>query len=315
MSAKQDRKLISIVTPCFNEDECLEECYSRVKEVFETQLPDYDYEHIFCDNRSSDNTVPILRRLAKDHRVKVILNSRNFGPLPSTFNGIMAASGDAVMALLPADLQDPPELLPQFVREWEAGNEIVYGLRTDRAESVTMTTFRKIYYKLVRWASFIDIPENAGSFQLIDRKVVDALAQFTDYYPHIPNMIASCGFNSKAIPYSWEKRYAGETKNKIKNLVHEALNSLISYSHIAIRLCLACGVGSLVASVFTMFGALILKFFIPGHEETSLLFPAIFLLASVQMLIMGIIGEYVSAIHYQVRKRPLVIESERINFG
>jgi glycosyltransferase involved in cell wall biosynthesis len=207
------RKLISVVTPCFNEELTVTECYEAVKRIFPEQLPQYDYEHIFCDNASTDRTAELLRDLAaRDPRVKVILNSRNFGPANSLFNGIINASGDAVLTMLPADLQDPPELLPTFVKHWEEGYEIVYGIRQTREESRLMVGIRKLFYRLVKRFADVSIPPDVGEFQLVDRCVIQALRQFDDHYPYIRGMIASCGFRSKGVPFTWRKRKRGFSK-------------------------------------------------------------------------------------------------------
>src|SRR3954471_19117007 len=162
------KSLISIVTPCWNEEDSIEDCYNAVRRIIEEQLPDYDHEHIFSDNCSSDATVPILKRLAaQDRRVKIIVNARNFGPLNSNFNALMAATGDAVVVFLPADLQDPPELIPQMVARWREGYEVVYGIRQKREEGFLLRSTRKVYYRLVSKFANITIPVDVGEFQLI----------------------------------------------------------------------------------------------------------------------------------------------------
>src|SRR5687768_5551580 len=164
------RKLISVVTPCFNEQDNVGDCYRAVRALFETELAGYDYEHVFCDNASADNTPDQLAALAAaDPRVKVIFNARNFGPFRSMFNGILSTSGDAVLLFLPCDLQDPPDVLPEMVRLWEAGNEVVVGVRAKREESFLLRNVRRAYYRTVRALAEVDIPVNAGEFQLVDR--------------------------------------------------------------------------------------------------------------------------------------------------
>jgi len=312
------RKLISIVTPVYNEEVNVEDCYHAVKQVFERDLADYDYEHIFCDNVSTDNTVPILRRLAAESpQVKVILNARNFGILRSAFNGLMSASGDAVVALFPADLQDPPELIVEFVRRWEQGYEVVYGVRRKRQENALMRAVRRMYYRALHSLANVDVPMNVGSFQLIDRVVVEALRRFDDCDPHIPSMIASCGFASTGVPYTWRARRKGATKNRLYHLIDEALNGMISFTRVPMRLCMLVGLIlaalSLGFSLFSLVAALVYyrKVAPPG---IATLIVAMFFFAGVQLFFVGVIGEYISAIHFQVRKRPLVIERERINF-
>src|SRR4051794_12688138 len=173
------RPLISIVTPCYNEADNLEDCYQAVRRVFSEDLPDCDYEHVFCDNASTDGTPEALRALAvRDRRGKVILNARNFGPFCSMFNGLLSTRGDATLVMLAADLQDPPDVIPEFVKRWRDGHEVVYGIRQQREEGFVMRLARRVYYRVVSRCADITIPVDVGEFQLIDRVVVDALRQF-----------------------------------------------------------------------------------------------------------------------------------------
>jgi len=177
-------KKISIITPCFNEEQNVEQCYEQLRDVMNVKLPHYKYEHIFADNSSSDNTVKILRGIAsRDKRVKVIVNSRNVGPFRNMWNAMKSATGDAVVPLLPADLQDPPELIPEFVIRWESGDMVVYGIRKNRQESLLMRALRNIYYRVIwRFADSV-IPRNAGEFLLADRRVVESSLVVDDTYP------------------------------------------------------------------------------------------------------------------------------------
>ena len=187
--------------------QCAAECHEAVRELFRDELSEYDYEHVFCDNFSKDRTASILRELAAaDPHVKVIFNSRNFGGSRSLFNGILSTSGDATMCYLPADLQDPPEMIPPMVAHWENGYEVVYGIRSKREEGLILRSIRRAYYALVSRLAEIDIPENVGEFQLVDRCVVDALRGFDDYYPYVRGMIASCGFKTASVEYTWKAR-------------------------------------------------------------------------------------------------------------
>jgi len=313
------KKVISIITPCYNEEMNVEDCYRAIRDVFERDLPGYDYEHVFCDNVSTDDTVPILRKLAAaDPRVKIILNARNFGILRSTFNGLMSATGDAVVALFPVDLQDPPELIAEFVRHWEQGYEVVYGIRAERQENVIMRSVRRAYYRIVHRLANVNVPVNVGSFQLLDRVVVEALRQFEDHDPHIPSMIASCGFKSTGIPYTWRARQKGVTKNRLYNLIDEGLNGMISFTRIPMRLCMLGGLILSALSIgfagFSLISSLVYYRQIAPPGIPTLIV-SIFFFSGVQLFFVGVIGEYISSIHFQVRKRPLVIERERINFG
>ncbi len=311
------KKIISIVTPCFNEETNVAPCYLAIKQLFEGPLAKYDYEHIFCDNASSDNTLLLLKGLAaQDSRVKVIVNARNFGALRSNYNGVLATTGDAVLVFLPADLQDPPEVIPEMVKHWEDGHEIVYGIRAERQEGLLLRTARRAFYRLVRRMADIDVPVDAGEFQLIDRKVVNSLRGFEDYYPYIRGMIASCGFRRIGVPYTWKKRQRGYSKARFYHLIDQALNAIISLSNVPMRLCMSFGF--LVACLSILWGCLGLGWHLI-HGRTAeagipTLIAAVFFFSGLQLFFFGVLGEYISAIHFQVRKRPLVIERERINF-
>ena len=313
------KKVISIVTPCFNEEGNVTPCYLAIKQLFEGPLAKYDYEHVFCDNASSDNTVLLLKGLAaQDPRVKIIVNARNFGALRSDYNGVLATAGDAVIVFLPADLQDPPEVIPELVGHWEAGNEIVYGIRAQREEGLLMRTARRIFYRLVRRMADIDVPVDAGEFQLIDRKVVDTLREFEDYYPYIRGMIASCGFRRVGVPYTWKARERGYSKARYYHLIDQALNAIISLSNVPMRLCMFFGFAIAMLSILIGFFGLIMNLIY--YQQIApvgipTLIVAVFFFSGLQLFFFGVLGEYISAIHFQVRKRPLVIERERINFG
>lgn len=316
-----ERKCISIITPCYNEMDNIIPCYDAVRTIFEQALPHYDYEHLFCDNSSSDKTPDILRALAAaDHRVKVILNARNFGPSRSAFNGMMAATGQAVLLFLPVDLQDPPELLPDFVEKWEQGFEVVYGIRTSREEGWLLRKTRTIYYHAVATLADITIPRDVGDFQFIDRIVVEALRKFDDYHPYLRGMVASCGFRAFGVEYAWKARQRGVSKNRLYHLVDQGLNGLVSFTNLPMRLCMFSGlILSAVSILYALvtFCATLLYRIIRGEPiapaGVPTLIVAIFFFSGVQLFFLGLLGEYVSAIHSQVRKRPLVVERERIN--
>ena len=311
------RPLVSVITPCFNEEPNLEECHRTLKDVFERELPDCTLEHIFCDNASTDGSVEVLRRLAsQDPTVRVVVNARNYGPFRSTFNGLRHAQGDAVVVLFAADLQDPPEVIAQFVREWREGADVVWGVRSKREEGLLMRSVRKVYYRMVSRFAGIDIPLDVGEFQLIDRKVLAALLEHDDYYPYIRGMIANCGFRTKAVPYVWRARKRGFSKNRLYNLVDQGLNGMISFTNLPMRI--AMFAGFTIALLSFLYAAYTMIFNLITHGSLTVpgiptLIVALFFFGGVQLMFLGIIGEYVSAIHFQVRKRPLVVERERIN--
>lgn len=312
------RKKIGIVTPCFNEEDNVVPCYEAVRDLFAGPLKDYDYEHLFCDNSSTDRTVEVLREIAgKDPRVRVIVNARNFGALRNIFNGLTAVGGDAIVPMLAADLQDPPEVIVTFVEHWEAGHQVVYGIRDKREEFWLMTAMRRLFYTAVnRWSLFY-IPPNAGEFQLIDRVVANHLAEFDDSFPYVRGMIAYCGFTTIGMPYTWKRRKRGFSKSNASSLIEQGLNGIISFSTAPMRLALFAGVVIAALSLLAAFVMLVINLIYyrqlapPG---IPLLTVALFFFSGIQLCFIGILGEYILAIHSQVRKRPNVIERERINF-
>jgi glycosyltransferase involved in cell wall biosynthesis len=310
--------LISIVTPCFNEEENIHTCHQAVKDLFSQTLSDYEYEHIFCDNASTDKTVLLLEEIAaQDPRVKVIVNSNNFGFLRSMFNGVISSSGDAVVPFLPADLQDPPELIPEFVKFWEQGYKVVYGQRDKREEAFYKILARKLYYKFITSFAKTKIPLDAGEFQLIDRKVVDALKLFDDYEPYLRGMIATCGFKSIGVKYLMKRRKNGTAKGGLRLLLDLGLNGIVSTTAIPIRFGLVVGFIMSFLSIGWAFLNLILYLFtdtLHMTEGMTSVLIGLFLLSGLQIFFISLVGEYVASIHAQVRKGPIVIEDRRINF-
>lgn len=311
-------KTISIISPCFNEVDNVVACRDAVQALFQPggPLESYACEHIFADNASTDGTVELLRAMAKqDSSIKVILNARNFGPFRSNFNALRAATGDAVLVFLPVDLQDPPEMIAQFVRLWESGMEVVAGARANREESFALRFCRGTFYRIVRALSEIDIPVDVGEFQLIDRKVWEAVVQHDDHYPYIRGIIASVGFKRVIVPYTWTARKRGLSKNNLPRLIDQALNGIFSFTNVPMRLCTFAGIAMAAACFLYALVSVSLWFAWPNiaPRGTTTLIVALFFLSGVQMSFLGILGEYVTSIHAQVRKRPLVVERERLN--
>lgn len=309
-------KTISVVTPCYNEELNVEDCYNSVKAIFTEHLPGYRCEHIFADNASTDGTVEILRRLAAaDPNVKVVVNSRNFGPFRSMFNALRHASGDAVVVFMPADQQDPPELIPEMVRHWENGIEVVAGARINREEAWALRTCRRIFYRMVHMFSEIDIPADVGEFQLIDRKVWEVVVSHHDQYPYLRGIIASAGFRRLIIPYTWRARKRGISKNNVLSLIDQALNGFFSFTNAPLRF--ASFLGSFIAAlafIYAIFSILYWVFFPDAAPRgTATIIAAVFFFSGVQLLFIGLLGEYITAIHAQVRRGPIVVERERIN--
>lgn len=309
-------KTISVVSPCFNEEENVEICYQTVKQIFAKELPEYRLEHIFVDNSSTDRTPEILRRLAAgDPNLKVVLNARNFGPFRSTFNGLRYATGDAVLVMLPVDLQDPPELIPQFVRHWEKGIDVVAGARSTREETLLMRMSRGIFYWIVNTLSDFRLSPDVGEFQLIDRKVLRAVLAHNDHYPYIRGIIASCGFTRLEMPYTWKARKRGVSKYNLARLTDTALNGIFSFTKAPLRFCTLTGFVMSAFCILFAFASVLFYLFAPNMAPrgTTTLIVALFFLSGIQLVFIGMLGEYVMAIHSQVRGGPMVIERERIN--
>ncbi|MGC1427342.1 MAG: glycosyltransferase family 2 protein [Albidovulum sp.] len=309
-------KKISIVSPCFNEEDNVETCYETVKAIFERDLPGYEREHIFVDNASSDRTVEILRAIAaKDPCVRVVVNARNFGVYRSTFNGLRHASGDATLCMLPVDLQDPPELLPDFVKLWESGYDVVAGARSTREEGFVLRTARKTFYRIVNALSDFELSPDVGEFQLIDRKVLNAVLSHNDHYPYIRGIIASVGFKKVIIPYTWKARKRGVSKHNLMMLIDQALNAIFAFTKAPMRFCTFAGIG--IAALCMLFSIFSVVAYFMGIGDaprgTTTIIVSLFFLSGIQLLFIGMLGEYITAIHNQVRGGPTVIESELIN--
>jgi glycosyltransferase involved in cell wall biosynthesis len=312
-------KTISIITPCYNEQLNVRDCYEAVRRLFAGELVDYRREHIFCDNASTDETLSILKEIAAaDPSVKIIVNARNFGPLKNTYNGVMASSGDAVLLFLPADLQDPPELIPQFVKLWEAGSEIVFGIRAEREEGWLMRSIRNAYYRVLTRFSEIKVPPGVGDFQLVDRRVVEAMREVQDGYPFMRMMTFECGGRAVGVPYTWRARKKGHSKNRTGALIDQALNGLVSFTTAPLRLGLFIGfVISFLSILYAIVNLIVGLVLYQRLTEPGImtLIVAMFFFSGVQLFFIGLVGEYVLAIYGQVREKPVVFERERINFS
>jgi glycosyltransferase involved in cell wall biosynthesis len=310
-------KTISIITPCFNEEAGIRECYEIIKQVIDKELPGYGREHIFCDNASTDRTVLILKEIASfDPSVKVIVNSRNFGILRNNYNGVLASSGDAVVLFMPADLQDPPQLIPAFVKQWESGCEIVYGIRAEREEPFLLRNARKAYYRLLSRISYINYPPNVGDFQLVDRKVVESMKLIDDAQPFMRMMPFEIGFKSVGIAYTWRARKHGVSRNAFFQMIDQGLNGLISFSNAPVRLALWAGFATSAISILYALWVFLSTIFGWTKAESGIptMILAVFFFGGIQLLFLGIIGEYILAIFNQVRRKPIVFERERVNF-
>jgi glycosyltransferase involved in cell wall biosynthesis len=310
------KKTISILTPCYNEEANITLLVDAVKKIFET-LPEYNYEHVFIDNHSTDGSLKILKGIAQnDKNVKIIVNARNFGWIRSPFYGLVQCKGDAVVYLV-ADFQDPVELILDFIKKWEEGYEIVIGVKTQSKENALMFGVRKFFYNLLSSASDGEpIIKNFTGFGLYDQKFIEILGGLDDQYPYLRGLVTEIGFNRFEIPYTQPKRFAGKTSSNFFKLYDVAMLGFTSHSKLPLRLSAFVGFFSAIVSFLVAVGYFIYKL-IYWYEFQIGMAPmviGIFFFSSVQLFFIGIIGEYIGAIHTQIRKRPLVIEKERINF-
>ena len=309
------QKLISVVTPCFNEEGNLEELAARIRAVFEG-LP-YDYEHILIDNDSTDGTPGVLRAMAaRDARIKVIFNNRNFGHIRSPHHAVMEARGDAIVVLV-SDLQDPPELILDYLRKWEEGFPIVLGEKTNSEESRLFFMLRKIYYRVVNRLSDAPLLENVTGAGLYDRKVIEMFRAIDDPYPYTRGLIGELGYPVARIPFVQPRRKSGITKNNFYTLFDIAMLGVTSHSKVPLRLATMLGFLMSFLSFVAGFGYLIYKLIYWDSFSVGVapLVIGLFFISSVQLMFLGIVGEYIGAIHTQVRRRPLVTERERLNFN
>jgi glycosyltransferase involved in cell wall biosynthesis len=308
-------KLISVITPCYNEEGNAEALYLAVKDVF-ASLPQYTYEHIFIDNASCDRTVEVLKGLAaKDPAVKVIVNARNFGHIRSPHHALLQSRGDASIIIV-ADLQDPPAMIKDFLQKWEEGYKVVIGVKTQSEESFAMFAVRKSYYNLIKKLSDIELVKNYTGFGLYDKVVIDIIKKIDDPYPYFRGMISDIGFESYKFEYTQRKRKRGITSNNFYTLYDMAMLGITNHSKVPLRLATMLGFAvsalSLLAAVLYFVAKVIFWYDFP--MGTAPLVIGLFFFSSVQLFFIGIIGEYIGAIHTQVLKRPLVVEKERIGF-
>src|SRR5271155_5167107 len=308
-------KLISVVSGCYNEEENVRECYEQVKKVFQ-EIGRYRYEHIFIDNASKDGTVAILREIAaKDKNVKVIINARNFGHIRSPHHAMLHARGDAVISVV-SDLQDPPELIKEFIKKWEEGFLVVIAVKADSEESPLFFAIRKLYYEMVSRLAEIELNKNTTGFGLYDRRFIDILAEIDDPYPYFRGLVSEIGFPAAKIPYHQPARRRGITSNNFYRLYDMAMLGITNHSKVPLRLATMVGFAVSFLSLGVAMGYLVWKLLYWDSFSLGLapLVIGLFFFGSVQLFFIGILGEYIGAIHTQVQKRPHVVELERINF-
>jgi len=307
---------LSIVSGCFNEEENVRELWQRITRVMADQLPNYTYELIIIDNCSTDRTPEILREMCKeDKRVKAIFNNRNFGHIRSGYHAIQQASGEAIVCMA-SDLEDPPEMIPEFVRKWEEGWKIVLAQKTSSAEFFVMHWVRKTYYYLINRLSEVPLVKNVTGFGIYDKRVIDDIKRIGDPYPYLRGLICDLGYPQYLIPFHKPVRKRGFTKNNFYTLYDLGMLGITNHSKVPLRLAVfaGCGVGIisfLVALAYLVYKLLYWERFQAGAAPIVL---GIFFLGSVQLFFIGILGEYIGSIYTQVLRRPPVIERERINF-
>ena len=308
-------KLISIMTPCFNEEANVENVYRQVKEVLKT-LPEYNYEHVFIDNASTDRTVNILKKIAKDDKnVKIIVNVRNFGHIRSPYYGALQCKGDAIISVV-ADLQDPPEMIKEFIKKWEEGFKIVIGVKNKSKENKLMFLIRKMFYYIMVQIADTEQIKNFYGFGLYDKQFIDVLRNLDEPYPYFRGLVSELGFQRVEIPYTQPKRKKGKTKNNFYTLYDNAMLGFVNHSKVPLRLASFIGFSISLLSFLVAIGYLIYKLLYWQNFQLGIapLVIGIFFFGGVQLFFLGMIGEYIGAIFTQVKKRPLVIEKERINF-
>lgn len=309
-------KKVSIMIPCYNEEENVVPMSEGITELFEKQLTQYDWELVFIDNDSKDNTRPLLREICgKNSHIKAIFNAKNFGQFNSPYYGILQTTGDCTISMV-CDFQDPIELIPQYLQEWENGYKIVIGIKTSSKENKIMYALRSAYYKLIKKFSDVEQIEHFTGSGLYDREFVEVLRELDDPTPFLRGIVAELGYKRKEIPYQQPERRAGKTHNNWYSLYDAAMLSFTSYTKVGLRLCTFFGIGCGVLSFIIGMVYLILKLIYWDRMSAGMapVLIGVFFIGAVQLFFIGFIGEYIMSINQRVMKRPLVIEEERINF-
>lgn len=309
------KQCISIVTPCYNESENIEELIQRIRAVM-SQFSHYDYEHLLIDNASKDDTVEKIKRIAtEDPRIRLIVNCRNFGHIRSPVHGVFQASGDAVIVMA-SDLQDPPEMIPEFLKHWEAGFKVVIGVKPKSRETPLMFLLRRSYYRIIGKMSDVPLIENFTGFGLYDREAIETIRSLNDPYPYFRGLIAELGYPRVEIPFEQPRRIRGVTKNNFYTLYDLAMLGITSHSKLPLRLATMIGFALSFLSLLIAVGYGLAKLILWNSFSLGIapLVVGLFFFGSVQLFFIGLLGEYIGAIHTQILKRPLVVEKERVNF-
>ena len=309
-------KTVSIVVPCYNEEENVIPLSEAIIQEFEKKLPEYNYEIIFIDNDSKDRTREYLRRLCeKNPRIRAIFNAKNFGQFNSPYYGLLQATGDCAI-LMAADFQDPVEMIRPFVDGWEEGYKIVIGIKTKSKESKIMYFLRSCYYRMIKKLSDVEQIEHFTGFGLYDKKFIQVLQNLDDPTPFLRGIVAELGFRRKEIEYTQPQRRAGKTSNNFYRLFDAAMLSVTSYTKVGLQIATLLGMFSSVVSILIAIIYLVMKLiywdrFAAGMAPVLI---GMFVLGSIQLFFIGLIGEYVLSINARTMRRPLVVEEERINF-
>jgi polyisoprenyl-phosphate glycosyltransferase len=307
---------VTVMTACYNEEENVREVYERIRTVMQAQVG-YNYHHLFIDNASKDRTVEILREIAaSDPNVRVIVNTRNFGPTRSPYHAFLTAEGQAVIPTV-ADLQDPPELIEQFLRKWEQGYKVVIGIKSSSEESRHMFRVRRLYYWLIgKLSSDVELIPNFTGYGLYDREVIECFRETDELAPYFRGLLCEFGYERAEIEYVQPARKHGVTKNSLYALYDQAMLGITNHSRIPLRLATMAGFAIAILALVVALVYLILKivFWNSMQLGTAPLVIGIYFFGAVQLFFIGVLGEYIGSIHTQVQKRPRVVERERINF-
>ena len=309
-------KKISVMIPCYNEEENVEPISKAIIDVFKTQLSNYDYEILFIDNDSQDKTREILRRMCEeDKHIKAIFNAKNFGQFNSPYYGMLQTTGDCTISMV-CDFQDPVEMIPKCVAEWEKGYKIVIGIKTSSKENKLLYWFRSMYYKFIKKFSEVDQIEHFTGSGLYDKEFINVLRDLKDPTPFLRGIVAELGYKRKEIEYEQPKRRAGKTSNNFLRLYDAAMLSITSYTKIGLRICSFIGI--IIGGISFIIGLVYLIMKLTHWNQFAVgmapMLIGVFFLGAVQLFFIGLIGEYIMSINVRVMNRPLVIEEERINF-
>lgn len=310
-------KKVSVLIPCYNEEDNVVPMSEAIVNLFENQISNYDYELVFIDNASQDNTKKLLRDIcSKNTKIKAIFNAKNFGQFNSPYYGILQTTGDCTISMV-CDFQDPVDLIPQYLREWENGYKIVIGIKTSSKENPIMYHLRGMYYKFIKKFSNVEQIEHFTGSGLYDREFVEVLRNLNDPTPFLRGIVAELGYKRKEISYEQPQRRAGKTHNNFYSLYDAAMLSITCYTKIGLRLCtflgMMCGAFSaIIGLVYLVWKLICWDNFAAGMAPILI---GIFFLGAIQLFFIGFIGEYVLSINQRVMNRPLVIEEERVNFS